>query len=109
MSGTVFESRRQRAADRIACAVSQFGLHDARGAGADEHTDAARTQARGRGLHGIEEAILPQRKLSQAIVAAVEYAQLRGQALCIDARHLADMRIDLDGFKVAAPQAAAVL
>ncbi len=109
MGGAVFERRRQRAADGVARAVSQFGLHDARGAGADEHADPAPAPAGGRGIHGVEEAILPQGKLSQTIIAAVEYSQLRGQSLCIDARDLADMGVDPDGFKVAVPQAAALL
>src|SRR5271156_1087139 len=109
MGRAVFESRRQRTAHGVARAVGQFRLHDPRGTGADKYADSAPAPAGDRGIHSIDEAILPQGKLGQAIIAAIEYPQLRGQSLRIDAGNLADMRVDRDGFEVAVGQAAALL
>ena len=87
---------------RVTRAIGQFRLHDARRAGADEYADAAPAPSRGRGYRtASKKAILPQGKLGQPIVAAIEYLQLCRQALRIDARDLADVGVDLDGLEVA--------
>src|SRR5258708_35975190 len=109
VGGAVYEISRQRAADRIAGTISQFCLHDARGTGADKYTDPAPAPARRRGIHSIQEAVLTQGKLGQAVVAAVEQPQFSGQALYVDSRHRADMRVETEGFKVAVRQYAGPL
>ena len=105
----IFETRRQSAADRIALTVGEFGLQNTRGAGADEHADAPPAPARGRRLHGFEEAVLLQGKFGQTVVAAIEFLQIRRQTPCVDARDLADVGIDVDGLEIAALEAAALL
>src|SRR5579864_8564879 len=108
MSGAVFERLRQLAADGVAFTVRQFRLHDAGGARADKHADSAPAPTSARGIDGFEETILLQGKFRQSVIAAVEYAKLRRQTLCIDTRNLADVRVDPDGLKIAVGQTAAL-
>src|SRR5260370_170605 len=99
----------QRRADRIARSISQSGLHDAGCAGADEHPDAAAAPSCRRRLHGVEKSVLLHAKFSQTVVAAVEYLQVLGQWLRIDAGDFADVGIDFHGLELAALKSAALL
>jgi len=106
VGGAVLEGRGQRAGDEIAFAVGEFGLQDARGAGADEDTDALAAPARHRAPGGVQETILPQRQFRESIVPAVEASQFARQAHVVNPGDLADMRIDLDGLEITALQTA---
>ncbi len=77
VGGRVFETWRQSPAMRIARAIGEFGLQNARGARADEYPHAPAAPAGRRGLHRFEEAILLQGKLGQTVVAAIELLQIR--------------------------------
>jgi hypothetical protein len=68
-----------------------------------------RPPAPGRRLDGIEEPVLLNSKLSQAVVAAIEYLQRIRQALRIHAGYFADVSVDFHGLELAARQSAALL
>jgi hypothetical protein len=59
-------------------------------------------------MHGIQKAVLQQRKLRKTVVAAVKTTKRRGEPLCIDAWNLADISVDINGLEIAALQAAPV-
>ena len=63
---------------------------------------------RGCRCHGIRQAILPHSELRQPIIAAIETLEIRGQALCVDARHFTGMCVDLDGLEIATLESAAL-
>ena len=94
---------------RIAAAIGQLGLQDARGAGAHEDADAAGAVARDRGAHALFEAVGPQREQGQAVVAAVEGGQRRGQRVVVHASDLAHPGRQVHGLEGTRLQAAAVL
>ena len=65
MGRTIFEARRQCAADGIARAIGQLRLQDARRARADAHTHTPAAPPLGRLLHGLEKLVLLQGQLGQ--------------------------------------------
>jgi hypothetical protein len=109
VGGAVLEASGQSPALGIAGAIGELGLQNARRARADKYPDAPASESGSRGLHGLEEAILLQGELGQAVVAAIEYLQLRRQALRVDSRDFADVGIDVRSLEVAGLQSAALL
>src|SRR5882762_9931037 len=85
----VAKVRRQRTAHRVALAVGELGLEDARGAGAEKHPDALAPVAGGGALHRLGKTVLHEAEVGQAIVATLELVQPRRERGVIHARHLA--------------------
>src|SRR3984885_5251394 len=88
-------------------AVGHLGLQNTRRAGAQDPAHAPPAPALRGALHGVEEAVLMQSQLGQPIVSALELEQFLRQARFIDARHFADVGIDVHGLESADRQAAA--
>ena len=58
-----------------AALVGQFGLENPRGRSAEQGGDARRTVARARAAHCLDETVLQQGDLRQAVVAAIEFRE----------------------------------
>ena len=100
---------RQGAIDRVAPAVGQLGLQDARGAGAQEDADALRPVFAGGGGHGVGKAVLRQAQERQAVVAAIEGGQFRGKPHGVHAGDFTDEGRQVDRVEGARRQPAAAL
>lgn len=87
------------AAHGIAPTVSQFGLQDAGGAGADKHAHALSAVFVGGGCYGIGEAILHQSEQREPVVSAVKVGQVRGQLHGIDSRDFAHKSCQVNRIK----------
>src|SRR3990167_11246203 len=73
-------------AHRVAPTVSQFGLQNAGGAGADKYANALRAVSCAGGRHGTGKAILRQAQQREPVVTAIEVGQWRGKLHAIDPR-----------------------
>src|SRR6202007_228734 len=91
----------------IASTVGELGLENPRGAGAEPQADARAADACGALRDRGREAVLRQREVRQAVIAALELAELGGQAGVIDSRHLADAACERDRLEGAGLEAAA--
>ena len=91
------------------CAVGKLGLQNSGGAGSQEHADAAPAPTSADALHGVEEPILQQAQLCQAVIAAVELRSSCGSRAVVDTRHFADVGVDVHGLEIANGKAAALL
>ncbi len=84
-----------------AFAVGELRVTHTRGARADEHADAPRTEVRARRSDRLEEAVAAEREFRETVVAAVEGRQLARQSHGIESRHLADPAGELRILEVA--------
>lgn len=80
------------ACHRVAPPVGQFGLQDARSAGAEKHTDAVRAVCCDGGAHRLSKAILHQSQQREPVIAAIKIGQVCGKLHRIDPGHLANER-----------------
>ena len=94
----------QHAAVRIATAIGEFRLQNARGTGADKNTEARRAVMLAQPHHGLLKAILPQPELRQAIVAAFEIREIMAQRRKPGVGHLANIGIEVNRFERAMAQ-----
>ena len=107
--GVVNKIGGEGAADRVASTVSQFGLQNTGGAGANKHTNALRTIFADRGMYRIDKTILQKPQQSETIVAAIEVTQMRGQLHCIHARDLTHVSGQIHAIKRAGYETGATL
>ena len=108
MRAMINKISRQDAADRIASPVSLLGLENAGRAGAQKHTYPRPSETRRRLFHRLRQAILGQAHLRKAIIAAVELAKIVANPHLVDIPHLADPCVEVDAFKLASCQSAAL-
>ncbi len=107
MRAAVVKVRGQRAANRIAAAIGKFGGMNPRGAGAEEHADPAGAVPFACLQHGLLESVLPEPELCQAIVAAVEFREVRTHRQQFAIRYLTDAGFELHRLESARGQAGA--
>ncbi len=101
----VMEIRRQGSALRIAPAVRQLRLEHAGGAGAEEHADAPGAVFVPRRGDGGVEAVLAQRQLGEAVVAAVVVGEIVAHRLPVQTADLADTGSEVRGLEGAGSEA----
>ena len=91
--------RGQGAAVRVARCEGKLGLEDARGTGSQKYPDARGTVTPEAGAHALVKPILQEAKVGEAVVAAVEFGQLRRQPHGLHGAHLAHVRIQAKGHR----------
>ena len=94
---------------RVAPAVSQLGLQDAGGAGAEEYANALCAILVAGGCHGLGKAVLHQPHEREPVIAAIEGAQARGKLYGIHTRDLANEGLQINRVEGARHQAATAL
>ena len=107
--GAVNKIGGEGAAHRIAPTVSQFGLQNAGGAGANEYANALRAIFSGGGRYGFGKAVLHQSEQREPVVSAVKVGQVRGQLHGIDTRDFAHKSCQIDRIERARKQPATLL
>jgi len=70
---------RERTADRVALAISQFGTQNSRRATAQKIANAFLAAAQRGGLHAVHEAVLLQRELGESVIATIKLFQIGAQ------------------------------
>ena len=109
MRGAVNKIGGECTARRIAPTVSQFGLQDAGGAGADEYPNPLGPVFFAGGRDGIGKAVLRQAQLREAVVSAIKVRQGRGKPHVIDTRDFTRESGQIDRIKRAWRQPTALL
>lgn len=99
----------QGAGDRITVAVGDLGAENARGAGAQKDADARAAVALHSSLHGLRKAILLQRQLGQAVVAAIKGVQIGAQLDSVELVDRSDAGVQIDSLPTLAPQPGALV
>lgn len=100
---------RKCTAGRVQPAVSQFGLKNAGGAGADEDADALGAIFVGGSGDRFGKPVLPQAEQGQPVVAAIESGQRRGKLHPINAWDFSGKRRQVHRVEGARQQAATLL
>jgi len=108
VGGAVVEIAGQGAAIRVTAAVSQFGLQDAGGAGAEENANTGLAVTGDGVAHTPGETVGLQSKLRQPVVAAIVAGQHFWQFLRVDRSNLADPGIQPHRLESTGCQAAAI-
>ena len=107
--GAVNKIRGKCAALGVQPAISQLGLQNAGGAGADENAHPLRAIFFGGGGYGACKAVLHQAQQREPVVTAIKVGQLRGELHVIDTRDLTRKSGQIDRIKRARRQSAALL
>lgn len=90
-------------ARRVAPTVSQLGLQNAGGAGADKYANALRAVFLGDSCYGIGKAVLQQTQQREPVVTAIKASQLLGKLHRIDIRDLTHKSCQIYRIKRARP------
>jgi hypothetical protein len=104
MRGGIVESIRERTGTNVALPLGQFGVEQTGSAGTEKQADAVGPVAVACLRHHVQEAVLRQRQLRQAIVAAVKGCQLRRHGRELFIRHLADPGVEANAVERARRQ-----
>jgi hypothetical protein len=107
--GAVNKVYRQSAARRVKPAVSQFGLQNARCAGADKDANALCTVLAASRSDRIGKTVLLQAQQRKPVVTAIKGRQLRWKLHGVHTQDLANKRFQIDRIKRAGKQSSALL